>query len=93
MYSLVLSHAFLLDAKRLKRKHYGMEKLYSVLHDPEAYDLGELRRQYRDHQLEGPLGRYREPHVPSGWPPAYRIDGSLPQPIPMRTGSHDGLLG
>lgn len=59
MYEISFSKEFLRDAKRLKHKHYDMNRLYEVFHILGQGDADILRRRYRDHQLKGNLKRYR----------------------------------
>ncbi|WEV75615.1 type II toxin-antitoxin system YafQ family toxin [Bifidobacterium sp. ESL0800] len=92
MYEISLSKEFLRDAKRLKRKHYEMGRLYEVFHVLAQGDTDTLRRRYRDHQLKGNLRQYRELHIATDWLLIYRIDGTELLITMMRTGSHDELL-
>ncbi|MDF7665618.1 type II toxin-antitoxin system YafQ family toxin [Bifidobacterium sp. ESL0745] len=74
MYEISFSKEFLRDAKRLKRKHYDMSRLYEVFHILGQGDTDTWRRRYRDHQLKGNLKQYRELHVAADWLLIYRID-------------------
>ncbi|WEV72796.1 type II toxin-antitoxin system YafQ family toxin [Bifidobacterium sp. ESL0790] len=92
MYELSFSKEFLRDAKKLKKKHYDMGKLYEVFHVLERGDAETLRRKYRDHQLKGDLKAYRELHVEADWLLIYRVEENILLITLMRTGSHDQLL-
>ncbi|WEV46316.1 type II toxin-antitoxin system YafQ family toxin [Bifidobacterium sp. ESL0690] len=92
MYEISFSNEFLRDAKKLKKKHYDLSKLYEVFHVLERDDTETLHRKYRDHQLKGSLKDYRELHIAADWLLIYRVEGRVLLITMMRTGSHDELL-
>lgn len=92
MYRFEYRPQFLRDIKRLKHKHYDMQKLYTVIDDLEKYDIELLKRHYHDHALQGNLKGYRELHIDADWLLIYSIDKDRLCLILTRTGNHNTVL-
>ena len=57
-----------------------------------SYRKNQFLPQYRDHQLKGNMGEYRELHIESDWLLIYKIDGINLLLYLERTGSHADLF-
>lgn len=82
------------DLKKLKKKHYNLEKFQTVVEYIVNKDLNTLLRVYRDHALKGNWQGFRECHIESDCLLIYRInkDENLCELVLTRTGSHDELF-
>ncbi|WEV69132.1 type II toxin-antitoxin system YafQ family toxin [Bifidobacterium sp. ESL0775] len=89
MYEFEYTGKFIKDVKRLKKKHYDLRKLYRVLDDLRVYDLSQLTRQYRDHQLKGNYRGYHELHIEGDWLLVYRREKKRLVLTLMSTSGHD----
>lgn len=82
--------------KKLKRKHYNINKLKKVIKLLEKEQFVKLKRSYDDHGLHGNLEGLRSLHVENGkrgnWILIYRIRKNSIQLIVIdliATGNHD----
>lgn len=80
------------DYKKLKRKHYDMNKLHTVINLILNNETELLRTRYRDHQLKGEFKHIRECHIEADWLLLYQINENELELWLMRTGSHDKVL-
>lgn len=85
--------------KRLKRKHYDMNRLKYAINLIVDGKTDELIRKHKDHQLKGKYKALRELHVDrsynDNWVMVYQIhDDELNLQILdlLRTGDHDHML-
>jgi mRNA interferase YafQ len=87
MKDLFLDHSYCKDLKRLKKKHYELNKI----EEPVGFLLrGEiLPAKYKDHALVGNLQGKRELHIEPNWLLVYRSTDI--EIILIRTGSHDAI--
>lgn len=83
--------AFERDVKRLKKKHYPMDKMGKAIQAVFEGDADGLRRR-RDHALTGNWNGYRELHIEADWLLIYRIEEDELELVLTRTGSHDDIL-
>lgn len=84
--------AFKRDYKRLKKKHYDMDKLRTVIQLIVDKQTDTLYHQYNDHALVGELKGYRECHIEKDWLLMYKIESSRLTLVLTRTGSHKELF-
>ncbi|WEV69522.1 type II toxin-antitoxin system YafQ family toxin [Bifidobacterium sp. ESL0775] len=94
----MLSHikrtgTFLKDVKRLKRKHFDLDKLDYVIKLLMDQDTVTLIHQYDDHALKGNLHTLRELHIQPDWLLVYQIEHGTLTLVLVETGSHKQLLG
>jgi len=80
------------DFKALLKKHYNPDKLRQAIDTLMAQDKQLLSTKYRDHQLTGSWGGYREIHIEGDWLVIYRVEKQELQLVLTRTGSHDDLF-
>lgn len=87
------------DFKRLKRKHYDMERLKHVIELIVSGNTEKLVHKHKDHQLKGKYKNLRELHVDrsysDNWIMIYQIrNGQLNLHVLdlLKTGDHDHLL-
>lgn len=79
------------DVKRLKKKHFPLDKLRSAVSAIFKDSRDKLRR-LRDHELKGNWLGYRELHIERNWLLTYRVDYDELVLVLVRTGSHDRIL-
>ncbi|MFC2339199.1 MAG: type II toxin-antitoxin system YafQ family toxin [Olsenella sp.] len=79
------------DVKRLKKKHFPLDKLRSAVSAIFKDSRDELRRLH-DHELKGNWLGYRELHIERSWLLTYRVDCDELVLVLVRTGSHDKIL-
>lgn len=82
------------DLKRLRKKHFNLERFQTVVEHIIKNDDDILFRVYKDHALKGNWQGFRECHIESDWLLIYRINkaDNLCELVLTRTGSHDDLF-
>lgn len=89
-YEVKPSNQFKKDLKLAAKRGYKIELLTDVikkLANGEVLDL-----KYKDHQLSGNFGSYRECHILPDWLLIYEIDGEQLILLLSRTGTHSDLF-
>ena len=84
--------ASLRQIKRLKRKHYDMDRLLDAVEAIATRNGDLLSTRYRDHALTGNLAGFRELHIQSDWLLVYKIKNDTLTLLLVATGTHDSLL-
>ncbi|WEV58895.1 type II toxin-antitoxin system YafQ family toxin [Bifidobacterium sp. ESL0728] len=84
---------FLKDVKKLKRKHFNLDKLDYVIQLLIKQDTAILIHEYNDHALKGNLRTFRELHIEPDWLLVYQIEHGTLTLVLVETGSHKQLLG
>ena len=91
MYKIFYTKRMRKDIRRVKRRGKDLDKLIDVLN---LLSNGEqLPEIYRDHQLEGDLGDFRECHIESNWLLVYKIDEGELILLATATGTHADIFG
>lgn len=83
---------FMRNYKALKKKHFDMKKLSTVIDLLTNQEQDELTRKYKDHALKGNRKNDRELHITSDWLLVYRIEHDMLELILLATGSHDQVF-
>lgn len=78
--------------KQLKKKHYDMQKLETVLRLLVQQQTEVLRRKYKDHALQGNKQGLRELHIEKDWLLVYEIRNDVLELWLLATGKHDDVL-
>lgn len=80
------------DLKKLKKKHYDMDKFKIVLNLLVNKDFDKLVKNYSDHKLTGNLNGLRALHIEPNWVLVYRLvngDVELIAIDLIATGNHE----
>ncbi|WP_369342740.1 type II toxin-antitoxin system YafQ family toxin [Bifidobacterium fermentum] len=93
MLNISYQPSFVRQIKRLKRKHYDMQKLVSAVRAVAEQKQDLLRTRYRDHALQGQLRGFRELHIEADRLLVYRIEHDTLTLMLIETGSHNDLFG
>lgn len=89
-YEIKPSNQFKRDVRLAKKRGYDLSLLTYVI---EKLANGEtLEEKYRDHQLSGSFGIYRECHIQPDWLLIYQIEDNKLNLYLSRTGSHSDLF-
>ena len=89
-YEVKPSNQFKKDLKLAAKRGYKIELLTDVI---KKLANGEtLESKYKDHQLSGNFGFYRECHIQPDWLLIYEIDGEELILLLSRTGTHSDLF-
>lgn len=88
MLQLRLMNSFKHDLKICHKRHYDISLLETVVDILRIPD--KLPDKYRDHQLTGKQGIYRDCHILPDWILLYRYDGDFLELY--RTGTHADLF-
>ncbi|WP_031472260.1 type II toxin-antitoxin system YafQ family toxin [Agathobaculum desmolans] len=90
MRELYLHTSFKRDYKRIKKRHYPLNELETVI---ELLRQDEpLPAQYRDHALTGDYAGLRECHIRPDWLLIYRLHDNQLILALTRTGTHADLF-
>ena len=84
--------ACLRQIKRLKRKHYDMDKLFNAVAALVNLHKDVLDTRYRDHALTGNLRGFRELHIDGDWLLVYRVEHDTLTLVLVATGNHDQIF-
>lgn len=90
MLEIVPSNRFRKDLKLLRRWGYDMALLEEVIDRLAAGET--LAPKYRDHQLTGDYGGFRECHIAPDWLLVYQIREKELLLLLSRTGTHSDLF-
>lgn len=80
------------DIKRLKKKHYDINKIREPLQALIENDVDLLKTKYSDHELTGDWKGFRELHVESDLLLIYYVDNDVVSLVLVRLNSHDVLF-
>lgn len=89
-YEVKPSNQFKKDLKLAARRGYKIDLLSDVI--KKLANGEELEPKYKDHQLSGSFGFYRECHIQPDWLLIYEIDGNELILYLTRTGTHSDLF-
>ena len=89
-YEIKPSNQFKKDLKLAAKRGYQIELLTEVI--KKLANGEKLAAKYRDHQLSGNFGLFRECHIQPDWLLIYEIDGDELILYLTRTGSHSDLF-
>ena len=89
-YEIKPSNQFKKDLKLAAKRGYKIELLTEVI--KKLANGEELEPKYKDHQLSGNFGFYRECHITPDWLLIYEIDGEQLILLLSRTGTHSDLF-
>ena len=89
-YEVKPSNQFKKDLKLAAKRGYKIELLTDVIKKIANGEV--LEPKYKDHQLPGNFGFYRECHIQPDWLLIYEIDGEQLILILSRTGTHGDLF-
>jgi mRNA interferase YafQ len=92
MLKIEYTTVFLKDYKKMKKKHFEMDKLEKVLNFLVNQEVDELLRVYKDHALKGNWQGYRELHIEKDWLLIYKIEANQLILTLTRTGKHGDIL-
>lgn len=90
MLELVTTSKFRKDLKRLKKRHYDLDLLFTVIDELLAEQ--KLADKYYDHGLSGNYAGFRECHILPDWLLIYTINQNELILTASRTGSHSDLF-
>lgn len=91
MLTIKYEKSFKKDFKRIIRRGYDGKLLDAVVHLLKTQTP--LPAKYRDHQLTGNYGNYRECHIASDWLLVYCIKEEELILTLTRTGTHSDIFG
>ena len=89
-YEVKPSNQFRKDLKLIAKRGYKIELLTNVI--KKLANGEKLAPKYKDHQLSGNFGFYRECHIQPDWLLIYEIDGNELILYLTRTGTHSDLF-
>lgn len=89
-YEVKPSNQFKKDLKLAAKRGYQIELLVDVIKKLANGEV--LDPKYKDHQLSGTFGSYRECHILPDWLLIYEIDGEQLILLLSRTGTHSDLF-
>ena len=89
-YEVKPSNQFKKDLKLAAKRGYKIELLTDVIKKIANGEV--LEPKYKDHQLSGNFGFYRECHIQPDWLLIYQIDGEQLILLLSRTGTHSDLF-
>ena len=89
-YEVKPSNQFKKDLKLAAKRGYKIELLTDVIKKLANGEV--LEPKYKDHQLSGDFGFYRECHIQPDWLLIYQIDGEQLILLLSRTGTHSDLF-
>ena len=89
-YEVKPSNQFKKDLKLAAKRGYKIELLTDVIKKLANGEV--LEPKYKDHQLSGNFGFYRECHIQPDWLLIYEIDGEQLILLLSRTGTHSDLF-
>lgn len=89
-YEVKPSNQFKKDLKLAAKRGYRIELLTDVIKKLANGEI--LDSKYKDHQLSGNFGSYRECHIQPDWLLIYEIDGNELILYLTRTGTHSDLF-
>lgn len=90
MYKIIVSHKYLRDLKRARKRGFDESKLNEVISILKEGDT--LPSKYKDHPLISNYKGYRECHITPDWLLIYSRDDSLKIVGLARTGTHSDLF-
>lgn len=89
-YEIKPSNQFKRDVRLAQKRGYDLKLLTDVI---EKLANGEtLDAKYKDHQLSGNFGYYRECHIQPDWLLIYEIEDNMLILYLSRTGTHSDLF-
>ena len=89
-YEIKPSNQFKKDVRLAKKRGYDLKLLTSVI---EKLANGEiLEPKYKDHQLSGNFGTYRECHIQPDWLLVYEVEDDKLILYLSRTGTHSDVF-
>ncbi|MBQ0109690.1 MAG: type II toxin-antitoxin system YafQ family toxin [Clostridiales bacterium] len=89
-YEVKPSNQFKKDLKLAAKRGYKIELLTEIIKKLANGEV--LEPKYKDHQLSGNFGFYRECHIQPDWLLIYQIDGEQLILLLSRTGTHSDLF-
>ena len=89
-YKVIPSNQFKKDLKLAAKRGYKIELLTDVI--KKIADGEVLEPKYKDHQLSGNFGFFRECHIQPDWLLIYEIDSGQLILLLSRTGTHSDLF-
>ena len=89
-YEVKPSNQFKKDLRLAAKRGYKIELLTDVIKKLANGEV--LDPKYKDHQLSGNFGFYRECHIQPDWLLIYQIDGEQLILLLSRTGTHSDLF-
>lgn len=89
-YEVKPSNQFRKDLKLVAKRGYKIELLTDVIKKLANGEI--LDPKYKDHQLSGNFGFYRECHIQPNWLLIYELDGNELILHLTRTGTHSDLF-
>ena len=89
-YEVKPSNQFKKDLKLAAKRGYKIELLTEIIKKLANGEV--LDPKYKDHQLSGNFGFYRECHIQPDWLLIYQIDGEQLILLLSRTGTHSDLF-
>ena len=89
-YEVKPSNQFKKDLRLAAKRGYKIELLTDVIKKIANGEV--LEPKYKDHQLSGNFGFYRECHIQPDWLLIYEIDGEQLILLLSRTGTHSDLF-
>ena len=89
-YEVKPSNQFKKDLKLVAKRGYDIELLTVVIKKLANGEV--LDSKYKDHQLSGNFGGFRECHILPDWLLIYEIDGEQLILLLSRTGTHSDLF-
>ena len=89
-YEVKPSNQFKKDLKLAAKRGYKIELLTEIIKKLANGEV--LDPKYKDHQLSGNFGFYRECHIQPDWLLIYEIDGEQLILLLSRTGTHSDLF-
>ena len=89
-YEVKPSNQFKKDLKLAAKRGYKIELLTEIIKKLANGEV--LDPKYKDHQLSGNFGFYRECHITPDWLLIYQIDGNELILYLTRTGTHSDLF-
>ncbi|MCH4072367.1 type II toxin-antitoxin system YafQ family toxin [Pseudoramibacter sp.] len=89
-YKIKRTTAFKRDYKRIKRRGYKLELLWTVIEKLVNDEV--LPEKNKDHALTGQYSGFRECHISPDWLLVYKIEEDVLILTLSRTGSHSDLF-
>ena len=89
-YEVKPSNQFKKDLRLAAKRGYKIELLTEIIKKLANGEV--LDPKYKDHQLSGNFGFYRECHIQPDWLLIYEIDGEQLILLLSRTGTHSDLF-
>ena len=89
-YEIKPSNQFRKDVKTARKRGYNISRLTAVI--KKLADGEKLEAKYKDHQLSGYYGSFRECHIQPDWLLIYEIEDNALILYLSRTGTHSDLF-